>query len=182
MTTASSKGQATKTRNNAKATARSAANTVRNVRGTAQARTKAVNGELSKHGKRVAGAAQAEVSAVASQPTRPLYFALGVADRTLATVREIPQRVLGTPAAARQRLVATVATAGDIAQKAQSEFTEVAKDGESLVASVRRQDSTQRAIRLVQRADRRGRSAVKDTEKAVAATVEAAADAASKLG
>lgn len=180
MTTAATKSQATRTRKNAKTTARSAASTVRNARTTAAKKGKAVTGDLSTQGKRVVDAYALEVKSVAKQPTRPLLFALGVADRTVGVVKELPSKL--TPSHARQRVVATVRSAGDLAERAQRGYTEVAKDGESLVSRVRKQESTQEAIRLAERAQTRAKQSVKDVEKSVESAVDAVQDAAGKLG
>lgn len=180
MTTAATKSQATRTRKNAKATARSAASTVRNARATATKQSRAVTDDVSTQGKRVVGAYKAEVKAVAKQPTRPLYFALGVADRTVGAVKEIPSAL--TPSRTRQRVVATVKKAGDLAERAQRGYTEVAKDGEGLVASVRGQESTKEAVKLADRAGTRAKQAVKDVEKSAEAAVEAVQDAVTKIG
>jgi len=198
MTTAT---KARDTKSNAKATARSASatartgakqatNTAKKATDTATTKArreaKAAERGLSTHTRRVVGAAQAEISAVAAQPTRPLYFALGVADRTVAGVRELPgtmsNAVLGAPARTRARLVDAFATAGDVAERAQRGYTEVAQDGQKLVKAVRRQESTQEAVKYAERAGTRTRRAVLDAEKAVEAGAEAATEAVSKLG
>ena len=194
MTTAT---QATKTKANAKATARDASATARSAKNTARSATRTTTAKprrearrteqgLVKHGRRVAGAAQAEVTAVAKQPTRPAYFALGLLDRTVAGAKELPGTVTSTlvsaPTALRTRIVDVAATFGDLAERAQTGYTEVAKDGESLVRAIARQDSTQRAQRMAERARRRGKGAVRDTEKAVEAGTEAATQALGKLG
>lgn len=178
MTTAATKSQATTTKRNAKQTARSAAGTARSASRDAQSLGRQVVNEV----KRVPGAAKAELKAVQEQPTRPLYFAVGVADRTVSTVRELPQRVLQTRTSVRQRVIHVAATAGDLAEKAQRDYTEVAKDGVSVVKAVRRQESTQRAERLAERARKRGSLAVKDAGQAVEAGVEAAKGAVSEIG
>jgi hypothetical protein len=198
MTTAT---QARATKSNAKATARSASATARTGakqatttakkatgKATTTARREANKAErgLSTHTRRVVGAAQAEISAVAAQPTRPLYFALGVADRTVAGVRDLPGTmstvVLGAPARTRARIVDAFATAGDVAERAQRGYTEVAQDGQKLVKAVRRQESTQEAVKYAERAGTRTRRAVSDVEKAVESGAEAATEAVSKLG
>lgn len=198
MTTAT---QARATKSNAKATARSASATARTGadkaattakkatgKATTTARREAKNAEqgLSTHTRRVVDAATAEISAVAAQPTRPLYFALGVADRTVAGVRELPSTmstvVLGAPGRTRARIVDAFATVGDVAERAQRGYTEVAQDGQKLVRAVRRQESTQEAVKYAERAGTRTRRAVLDAEKAVEAGAEAASEAASKLG
>lgn len=186
MTTAT---QAKKTKANAKATARDASATARTAKktarsATARTRTEARRTEqgVLRHSRRVAEAAQAEVAAVASQPTRPAYFALGLVDRSVAGVKQLPSTLVSTPGALRQRVVGVAATFGDLAERAQSGYTEVAKDGEALVRAIARQDSTQRAQRLAERARRRGQGAVRDTEKAVGFGTEAATEALAKLG
>jgi hypothetical protein len=180
----STKARATKS--NAKKTARSASATARSATTKTSTTTrrearKAERGVV-RHGRRVVGAAQAEVSAVASQPTRPLFFALGIADRTAAGVKALPGTVLQAPARTRARVVDAFATAGDLAERAQRGYTEVAQDGEKLVRAIRRQESTQQAVTYAERAQTRAERAVKDTEKAVEAGTEAAAEAVSKLG
>lgn len=137
---------------------------------------------MAQHGKRVAAAAQAEVQAVASQPQRPLLFALGVVDRTAAGVKALPQVLLGAPGQVRSRVVGVAATAGDLAEKAQQTYTEITKDGDGLLRSIRGQESTQRAVRLAERAQKRGEAALKDTEKALEAGTEAATEALGKIG
>lgn len=179
MTTASTKAQATRTRKNAQATARSAASTVRNARSTAASRSKATTNQLNKETKRVTGAAKAEVEAVASQPTRPLYFALGVANRTVVAVKDLPSAL--SPARARQRVVARVKSVGDLAERAQQGYTEVAKDGEKLVAKVRRQESTQQAVKYAERAQANVERAGKNASKSADAAVEAVKDAAENV-
>ena len=186
MTTAT---QARKTKANAKATARDASATARSAKNTTKSATKRTRTEarrteqgVLRHTRRVASAAQAEVNAVASQPTRPAFFALGLVDRTVAGVKELPSTLISTPGAIRGRVVGVAATFGDLAERAQTGYTEVAKDGEALVRAIARQDSTQRAQRLAERARRRGQGAVRDTEKAVEAGTEAATQALSKLG
>jgi len=198
MTTAT---KARDTKSNAKATARSASDTARTgakqATNTAKKATdtattkarreaKATERGLSTHTRRVVDAATAEISAVAAQPTRPLYFALGVADRTVAGVRELPGTmstvVLGAPARTRARIVDVFATAGDVAERAQRGYTEVAQDGQKLVKAVRRQESTQEAVKYAERAGTRTRRAVLDAEKAVEAGAEAATEAVNKLG
>lgn len=189
--------QARTTKSNAKTTARSASATTKSAGKTAKTATKKASTTtrretrrteqgVTTHTRRVFGAAQAEVSAVASQPTRPLLFTLGVVDRATAGVRALPSTVtssvIGAPAAARDRIVNVFATAGDLAERAQRGYTEVAKDGEKLVRSVRRQESTQRAVALADRAQTRASRSLTDAEKAVEAGTQAAAEAVSKLG
>lgn len=177
------------TASNAKSTARSAKSTARNAKTTASTATRRPRREarsteqgIRKHTARVAAAAQAEVNAVAKTPYRPALFALGMLDRTVAGVKELPNVVVETPTRTRERVVTLFATAGDLAEKAQQGYTEVAKDGQALVRSVRRLDSTQRTERYAERAARRGKNAVKDAERAVEAGSEAAGQALSKLG
>lgn len=191
------KGAAKTTARNASSTARSASSTARSASATARKNTakatsttrreaKRTEDGVVKHSRRVLEAAQAEVSAVASQPTRPLYFALGVVDRATAGVRAVPgaltSTVVSVPSRTRGRIVEVFATAGDLAEKAQRGYTEVAKDGQGLVRSVRRQESTQRAVNYAERAQVRASRSLTDAEKAVEAGTEAAAEAVSKLG
>lgn len=170
----------------AKATARSAAADTKRTTtaATRRARSEAAATErgLAQHGKRVAAAAQAEVQAVAGQPQRPLLFALGVVDRTAAGVKALPSALLSTPSRARTRIVGVAATAGDLAEKAQRAYTDIAVDGENLLKSIRGQESTQRALQLAERAQRRGEAAVKDTEKALEVGSQAATEALGKIG
>ena len=182
--------QARTTKSNAKATATSAKKTVKSASRKASTTTKretrrAVTGSskgVTTHTRRVLGAFQAEANAVASQPTRPLFFTLGVVDRATAGVRALPSTLISTPARTRNRVVSVAATAGDLAERAQRGYTEVAKDGEKLVAAVRRQDSTQRAVTMADRAQTRAASSVKAAEQAIEAGTEAAVEAVSKLG
>lgn len=194
MTTAS---QARSTKTNAKATTRSASKTAASATKTAQAATRKASATtrretakaergITTHTRRVIGAAQAEVSAVAAKPTRPLFFALGVVDRTTAGVRAVPStltnRVVSTPQRYREGIVSVFATAGDLAERAQRGYTEVTRDGEKLVRAIRRQESTQAAVKYAERAQDRASSAISDVEKAVEAGAEAASEAVSKLG
>jgi len=192
-TTASAKktgASAKKTGTDAKTTVRSAAGTARTATRkattTARRETQAAERGLVVQGRRVLNAAQAEVSAVANQPTRPLFFALGVADRTVAGFRAAPgtvgTAVLEAPRRTRERLVDVVAGVGDLAERSQQQYTEVTKDGQKLVRAIRRQDSTQAAVNYAERAGKRAQSAVKDAEKAVESGVEAAGEAVNKLG
>jgi hypothetical protein len=178
--------QARTTKSNAKATARSASKTATSASATARRETRRTERGVTAHTRRVLGAAQAELSAVASQPTRPLLFTLGVVDRATAGVRALPGTVGGSvvtaPSRTRERLVDVFATAGDLAERAQRGYTEVTKDGEKLVRSVRRQESTQQAVKYVDRAQTRAARSVQDAEKALEAGSEAAAEAVSKLG
>ena len=178
--------QARTTKSNAKATATSAKKTVKSAGRSAKSTTRRTGTGVTTHTRRVVGAFQAEVNAVASQPTRPLFFTLGVVDRATAGVRALPSTltssVVSTPARTRDRVVSVFSTAGDLAERAQRGYTEVAKDGEKLVAAVRRQDSTQRAVKLADRAQTRATSSVKDVEKAIEAGTEAAVEAVGKLG
>ena len=178
--------QARKTKTNAKATARSASKTAksagRKATTTTRRETRRTEKGVTTHTRRVVGAFQAEVSAVASQPTRPLFFTLGVVDRATAGVRALPSTLVSTPARTRDRVVSVVATAGDLAERAQRGYTEVAKDGEKLVAAVSRQDSTQRAVTMADRAQTRAASSVKAAEQAIEAGTEAAVEAVGKLG
>jgi hypothetical protein len=191
------KSNAKATTRNAKATTRAASTTARSAKSTAKTATKrattttrretrkAEQGVV-RHGRRVVEAAQAEVSAVASQPTRPLFFTLGVVDRTVAGVKALPgsltSSVVSAPVRTRGRLVEVFATAGDLAEKAQRGYTEVAKDGEKLVRAVRRQESTKAAVNYADRAQTRSSRAVNDVEKAVESGTEAAIQAVKKLG
>jgi len=182
--------EARKTTSNATATARSAADTARS--GTRKATTtvgregKAAERGLSTQSRRVLQAAQAEVSAVASQPTRPLLFALGLADRTVAGVRSAPgavgAAVIQAPRRTRERLVGVVASVGDAAERSQRHYGEVAEDGQKLIRAIRRQESTQEAVKYAERAGKRAQRVVADVEKAVEAGTEAAAEAVNKLG
>ncbi len=174
--------RATRTKDDAAATARSAARDAATTGRRARATTTATTRDVVGHGKRVTGAAQAEVAAVAAQPTRPLMFTLGLVDRAVGTARELPGAVRTAPSALRTRVVGTVATAGDLAERAQRGYTEVARDGEELVASVKRQESTQRALRLADRARRRGRQAARDGEAAAEAAADATVEAVAKIG
>ena len=182
--------QAKNTKSSAKATKTSATRTAKAATSkatrTTRRETRRTEQGVTTHTRRVIGAAQAEVSAVASQPTRPLLFTLGVVDRATAGVRALPgtlgSTVVTAPARTRDRIVDVFSTAGDLAERAQRGYTEVAKDGEKLVAAVRRQDSTQRAVKLADRAQTRAASSVKDAEKALEAGTEAAVEAVGKLG
>lgn len=195
--TGTTKAKANTTKANAKSTTRSAAATARSASATTRRTTtkasKTTRREARKtergvraHSRRVVGAAQAEVSAVAAQPTRPLFFALGVVDRTAAGVRTVPSTltsaVTEAPARTRARVVDVFATAGDLAERAQQSYTDLATGGEKLVRSVRRQDSTKRAVHLADRAQDRASRAIGDAEKAVDAGTDAAVEAVSKLG
>ena len=182
--------QPRKTKTNAKATARSASRTTKSATGKASTTTrretrKAEQG-VTTHTRRVLNAAQAEVSAVAAQPTRPLMFTLGVVDRATAGVKALPgtlgSTVISAPTRTRERLVDALATAGDLAERAQRGYTEVAKDGERLVRAIRRQESTQQAVKYADRAQSRAVRSLQDAEKAVEAGTEAAAEAVAKLG
>ena len=191
--TSPTKTQARNTKANAKTTAGTAKATARSAKATARTATrkastttrrqarKTEQGVLT-HGRRIVGAAQAEVSAVAAQPTRPLYFTLGVVDRAVAGLRAVPSKVVQAPTATRESVVGAFATVGDLAERAQRGYTDVAVDGEKLVRSVRRQESTQEAKKYAERAQTRGTRAVRDTEKAVDAAAEATVQAVSKLG
>lgn len=187
-TTTATKARTTKS--NAKATSRSASATAKSAKNTATTTTRRETREteqgVTRHTRRVLGAAQAEVNAVASQPTRPLFFALGVVDRATAGVRTAPtaltSNLVSAPARTRGRIVEVFSTAGDLAERAQRGYTEVAKDGEKLVRSIRRQESTQKAAKYADRAQTRAVRSVQDAEKAVEAGTEAAAQAVSKLG
>jgi hypothetical protein len=177
------------TSTNAKATASSAKNTASNAKTTARTASRPARREarrteqgVAKHSRRVVAAAQAEVTAVAKTPYRPALFTLGLVDRTVAGVKELPTRLTDAPTRTRERVISVFATAGDLAERAQQGYTEIAKDGEAFVRSVRRQESTKRAERFADRARSRGRNAVRDAEKAVEAGTEAAAQAVSKLG
>ena len=181
--------QARTTKTNAKRTASSASSTAKSAkrdvkRSTRPARREARRTEqgVVRHTRRVIEAAQAEVAAVAETPYRPALFALGLLDRTVSGAKELPSFVAETPVRFRQRVIDVFSTAGDLAEKAQQEYTEVTKDGQALVRAIRRQDSTQRAERFAERAANRSRLAVKDAEKAVEAGTEAAAQAVSKIG
>ena len=174
--------QARTTKSNAKATATSAKKTVKSAGRSAKSTTRRTGTGVTTHTRRVVGAFQAEVNAVASQPTRPLFFTLGVVDRATAGVKALPSTLVSTPSRTRGRIVSVFSTAGDLAERAQRGYTEVAKDGEKLVAAVRRQDSTQRAVKLADRAQTRATSSVKDVEKAIEAGTEAAVEAVGKLG
>ena len=189
--------QARTTKANAKATGRSASTTAKSARSTtktatrkasATTRTEARRTEqgVSTHTRRVVSAAQAELSAVASKPTRPLFFALGVVDRTTAGVRAVPStlsnRVVSTPQRYRDGIVSLFATAGDLAERAQRGYTDVTRDGEKLVRAIRRQESTQAAVKYAERAQDRASRSVQDAEKAIEAGAEAASEAVSKLG
>ena len=188
MSTTTTKAKSTKT--NAKATARSASSTAKSAGSKASTTTRRearrTEQGVTTHTRRVIGAAQAEVSAVASQPTRPLLFTLGVVDRATAGVRSLPSTlgstVVTAPSRTRGRIVDVFASAGDLAERAQRGYTEVAKDGEKLVRSVRRQESTQKAVKYADRAQTRAARSVQDAEKAIEAGTEAATEAVSKLG
>jgi hypothetical protein len=201
MTTATqarkTKTNAKTTAGNAKATARTASATARSATETAKRNTtkatrttrreaRATEQGVVTHGRRVVSAAQAELEAVASQPTRPLFFTLGVVDRAAAGVRALPgtltSTVVSVPERTRGRIVEVFASAGDLAERAQRGYTDVAKDGEKLVRAVRRQDSTQAAVKYAERAQTRTSRAVSDAEKAVDAGTDAAVEAVKKLG
>lgn len=183
---ATTKTNAHKTKTNAQATARSASATAHSASGKASSTTRrqarATEKGLVKHARRVTGAAQREVQAVLAQPTRPAFFALGVVDRVAGGVRALPQTLVSAPTRARAGVVDVAASAGDLAEQAQRGYTDIAKDGERLVRSIRRQESTQRAVTFAERAQGRTGKAVGDAEKAVEAGAEATQDAFSKLG
>ena len=182
--------QARTTTSNAKATATSAKKTAksagRKASTTTKRETRRVEKGVTTHTRRVVGAFQAEVNAVASQPTRPLFFTLGVVDRATAGVRALPSTltssVVSTPARTRDRVVSVFSTAGDLAERAQRGYTEVAVDGQQLVRAIRRQESTQTAVKYAERAQTRASRSLSDAEKAVEAGAEAASQAVSKLG
>ena len=196
--------QARSTKNDAKSTARKASTTARSAGTTARSASKTARTAADKattttrretvrteqgvttHTRRVLGAAQAELSAVASQPTRPLFFALGVVDRAAAGVRAVPSAltssVVEAPSRTRGRIVEVFETAGDLAERAQRRYTDVAQDGEKLARAIRRQESTERAVKFADRAQTRASRSLSDAEKAVEAGTEAATDALGKLG
>ncbi len=191
------KADAKSTTRNASATAKSAASTAKSASTTARTATRKASTTARRdtnkaergvtiHTRRVIEAAQAEVSAVAAKPTRPLFFALGVVDRTTAGVRAVPStltnRVVSTPQRYRDGIVSLFATAGDLAERAQRGYTEVTRDGEKLVRAIRRQESTQAAVKYAERAQDRASRSISDAEKAVEAGAEAATEAVSKLG
>ncbi len=188
---------ASTTAKSASTTAKTAADTAKSASATAQTATRqataTVRREADKaergvttHTRRVIEAAQAEVSAVAAKPTRPLFFALGVVDRTTAGVRAVPStltnRVVSTPQRYRDGIVSVFATAGDLAERAQRGYTDVTRDGEKLVRAIRRQESTQAAVKYADRAQTRASRSLSDAEKAVEAGAEAATEAVNKLG
>lgn len=189
-TKSNAKATTASTASKAKATTRSATKTTKSAASkastTTRRETRKTEQGVVKHSRRVLGAAQAEVFAVASQPTRPLFFTLGVVDRATAGVRALPSTLSSTvvtaPVRTRGRIVEAFATVGDLAERAQRGYTEVAKDGEKLVRSVRRQESTQKAVKFADRAQTRASRSVQDAEKAVEAGTEAAAEALGKLG
>jgi len=189
--------QARTTKSNAKSTANEASKTASSATKTAKTATRKASTTarrearrteqgVTTHARRVVSAAQAELSAVASKPTRPLFFALGVVDRTTAGVRAVPStitnRVVSTPQRYREGIVSLFATAGDLAERAQRGYTDVTGDGEKLVRSIRRQESTQAAVKYADRAQTRASRSISDVEKAVEAGAEAATEAVSKLG
>lgn len=180
------KAKASTTKKDAAATARSASKTAQSAARKARREADRTERGIRTHSRRVLQAAQAEASAVAAQPTRPLYFTLGVVDRASSGVRTLPasltDRVVSAPARTRGRIVEVFATAGDLAEKAQQRYTDVARDGEKLVRAVRRQESTQQAVRYAERAQTRASRSVQDAEKAIEAGAEAASEALSKLG
>ncbi len=180
------KAKAKTTKNDAASTARSASKTAktatRKASTTTRREARKTEQGVSTHTRRVFGAAQAELSAVASQPTRPLFFTLGVVDRATAGVRALPSTVVSVPTRTRGRIVDVFATAGDLAERAQRGYTDVTRDGEKLVRAVRRQDSTQSAVKFADRAQTRASRSVQDAEKAFEAGAEAAVEAVNKLG
>lgn len=188
-TSHSTTGAAKKTTTDAKKTATDARRTARSASKDVQAKARRTRTQAHKagegiatHSKRIVGAAQTEVQAVASQPQRPLLFALGMIDRTASGVKALPQTLFTSPSRAREVVVDVAASAGDLAERAQRGYTEIAEDGESLVRKIRRQESTQTAIKYAERAQSRGERAFKDTEKAVEAGTQAVEDALSKIG
>lgn len=171
--------EATKTAQAAKAKAQaSATRATRATKAEATAGTRQVRSQ----GRRIAKAAQAEAGAVARTPHRPLLFALGVVDRGVAVAKGAPGVVLSTPARVRTGVVSITKSTADLFVDAQRAYDDVADDGSRLLRSIRRQESTERALHLAERARRRGQQAVRDTEKAVEAGVDAVQDAAAKLG
>lgn len=189
MATTTTTNSAKKTSTDAKKTATDARRTVRSASKDVQSKARRTRTQAHKasegiatQGKRVVIAAQTEVQAVASQPQRPLLFALGMIDRTATGVKSLPQTLTTSPSRAREVVVDVAANIGDLAERAQRGYTEIAEDGESLVRKIRRQDSTQTAIKYAERAQSRGERAFKDTEKAVEAGAHAVEDALTKVG
>ncbi len=174
--------QAKKTTTDAKRTVKSATKDVKSTARKTRTQARKAGDGVAAHSKRVVAAAQTEVQAVASQPRRPLLFAVGVLDRTASNVKALPQNLFSTPTKARERVIDLAASAGDLAEKAQHGYTEIAKDGESLIRKIRRQESTQAAVKYAERAQTRGERAIKDTEKAVEAGAHAVEDALTKIG
>ena len=185
-TKANAKTTARNASSNAKSATSSARTAARKVSATTRTEARRTEQGVSKHTRRVVSAAQAELSAVASKPTRPLFFALGVVDRTTAGVRAVPSmigtRVASTPQRYRDGIVSLFATAGDLAESAQRGYTDVTRDGEKLVRAIRRQESTQAAVKYAERAQDRASRSISDAEKAVEAGAHAATEAVSKLG
>ncbi|HWH27756.1 MAG TPA: hypothetical protein VNU26_02135 [Mycobacteriales bacterium] len=176
------KTNAQRTASSASSTAKSAARDAKRTTRPARREARRTEQGVVRHTRRVIEAAQAEVTAVAETPYRPALFALGLLDRTVSGAKELPTYLAETPVRVRQRVIDVFATAGDLAEKAQQEYTEVAKDGSALVRAIRRQDSTQRAERFAERAATRSRRAVQDAEKALEAGTEAAGQALAKVG
>lgn len=173
---------AKKTASEATKTAKSAKNgTVRSTRNAADANERTAR-RVQRQTRRVTATVQAEAKAVASTPHRPLLFALGVVDRTVAAVKSTPGAVLGAPARARDGLVSFSSSYADLVVGVQRSYDEVADDGAQLVKAIRRQESTERAVRFAERAQRRGSLALQDTEKAVEQGAHAVTEAAAKIG
>lgn len=170
-----------------------AKSTAARTRRTTRTQARATATGVRANAQRVTGAAQAEVRAIANQPVRPLYFALGVADELAAQLKELPGAIstlpttlsslpTAIPTRAREVVIDLTTKAGDLSERAQQRYTEVAVRGRKLTTSVKNQESTQRARGLAASAQRRSDGAITTGRKAAEAGIQAVKDAAAKIG
>ena len=122
--------------------------------------------------------------------TKPLYAAVGVADYALEQVKDVPaeftaeaKRVLAdVPNRVKDLPNQVKSYRGDVENRVQSLYAQLAVRGERLVTQIRRQPATEAAIAEGKEAVRKAEAAAVAAKHSATAGEKALRDAAAKIG
>jgi hypothetical protein len=123
----------------------------------------------------------------------PLYVLAGAGDVAVEKLRELPGALQRLPkdlqrlpkelqSEAQQRAAGIRGQVGQIGDRTNDRYAELAQRGRHLVGQIRRQPSTRRAVQQARSAVAKTRAARTSSGRAVQEATEAAGDATAKIG
>lgn len=166
-----------------------ATTTVKNTAKTTAANTENAAEKLAEGLKADAARVRAQVKTHAarlrSQPATPLLFAVGATVEAVRTARAastaLPSRITSIPARVRDAVLVTSDNVADLFVAGDVRYGDLAGEGSTFVTSVRKQDSTQTAVKQAKLAALKVSGAAGNVERAAESTGDAVSSAAAKV-